>query len=466
MKTIERLHLVVFLPASLVFFLVLQAGGGERGVSLKTTMEKYKYWENPRVCSGCHWDKYSDWSRSQMSRSYTGDFFQAQFFKSALRDGVQDPDVKGVHEGCFGCHSPSAYLSGDIPAPPAVRADNFWDQRSGDRYMAERGVFCDFCHTIEGYEGYSKGREPFLHNYQSAATPEVDPKRADLEFPWSPYHETELSELHEEAEFCGICHNELNPHGLWIKATHLEYLKGPYPNKNIVCQDCHMPPRQGKPAKMGPARDENSEHWFGGGFTTFVQGAAKVSIHLDIYELKGGQKVGFDVEVYDVATGHKFPTGASEERDVWLHVGVYDMEGNELDHIKVPPNPEDPHDRYFITSNSKTAYPTHSKYSDPIIRDSLVEGDRLYHSAFLDSDGNMTYAQWHAVKDVENRLDPLERRLEHYVWNVPERLKGKTVTLRAVLSYRRMPDSYANYLGIRTRPKLEVGRDEVRLRIQ
>ena len=78
----------------------------------------------------------------------------------------------------------------------------------------------------------------------------------------------------------------------------------------------------------------------------------------------------------------------------------------------------------------------------------------------------MTYAQWYAVEDVENRLDSLERRLEHYVWTVPERLKGKTVTLRAVLSYRRMPDSYANYLGIRTRPTLEVGRDEVRVRIE
>lgn len=466
MKKAAKWCLMVSLPGVLLFSLALQPQDEGKKKNLKTTMEKYKYWENPRVCSGCHWDKFSDWSRSQMSRAYTGDFFQAQFFKLALKSGQKDPDVKDVHEGCIGCHSPSAYLSGDIPPPQAADGDHFWDQKSGSRYIAERGVFCDFCHTIEGYEGDLKGKDPFNHNYHSAATPEVDPKRADLEFPWSPHHGTQLSELHEEAEFCGICHNELNPFGIWVKASHLEYLEGPYPNKNIVCQDCHMPPRQGKPAKMGPGRDENSEHWFGGGFTSFVEGAAKVTIHIDEYELKPNDKIEFDVEVYDVATGHNFPTGASEERDVWLHVGIYDDEGKELEHIQIQPNPEDPNDKYFITSNSKTAYPTHSRFSEPLERDCLVEGDRIYHSVFLDSDGNVTYAQWYAAKEVENRFKPLEKRVEHYRWTVPERLKEITVIIRAVLSYRRMPDSYANYLGIRTRPTLEVGRDEVRIRIE
>jgi len=45
-------------------------------------------------------------------------------------------------------------------------------------------------------------------------------------------------------------------------------------------------------------------------------------------------------------------------------------------------------------------------------------------------------------------------------------LSGKDVILRGVLNYRRMPDSYAKYLGIDPRPSLEVGRDEVRFLVK
>ena len=466
MKRIDKYSFLFSLPVLLILFLGLQSSHRSAEVTLKERMEIYKHWENPRVCTGCHMEKFSDWSKSQMSRAFTGDFFQSQFFNLALKNGLEDPSLQNVHEGCIGCHSPSAYIAGDIPPPQSMRWDNFWNQTTGSRYMAERGVFCDFCHTIERYEGSLSGKDPYNHSYISIATPEVDPKLADLEFPWSPHHETQLSELHEEAEFCGICHNELNPFDVWVKATHLEYMEGPYPARGIVCQDCHMPPRPGgKPAKMGPARDENSEHFFYGGFTSFVEGAAKVSILLDRYELKSGEKIEFDVEVYDVATGHNFPSGASEERDVWLHVSVVDNTGKELAHIKVPPNPDDPNDHYFITSNEKVAHPTHSKLSEPFERDCLPEGDRIYHSVFLDSDGNMTYGQWYATQDVNNRFKPLETKTEHFSWTVPEKLKGRSCTLRALLSYRRMPDSYADYLGIQRRPILEVGRDEVRIEI-
>ena len=95
----------------------------------------------------------------------------------------------------------------------------------------------------------------------------------------------------------------------------------------------------------------------------------------------------------------------------------------------------------------------------------MPEGDRLYHSAFIDSDGNFTYGQWYATKDIENRLKPLEERIEKYQWTVLDRFAGQTVVLRAVLNYRRTPDSYAKFLGIPTRPTLEVSRDERFLKI-
>jgi mono/diheme cytochrome c family protein len=445
----------VFLFLSFVY--VAQSEYSQK-ITTGDTQKKYNHYDNPQVCLGCHIEKFETWETSQMSRALTADFFQAQYNKLAVVDADRDKDVEGLKAGCIGCHSPSAYKAGDSP-PSLVepkKIDSFWDQKGGIKLYAERGVFCDFCHTIEDFEGTS----PFNHNYISNATPEIDPKRGDLEFPWSPYHETQRSEIHEDPRFCGICHNELNDFGIWVKATEIEYQEGPYPAEYIACQDCHMPPIAGKPAKMGPARDEHHDHWFGGGFSGFVEGAAKVSLDFPGTVYETGDTIEFTVKVLHQAPGHNFPTGASEERDVWLHVAIFDKTGKELEHIRVPLDPKNPDDKYFVTTNEKVAYPTHSRYSEPIERDCLPEGDRIYHSAFIDSDGNFTYAQWYATKDIENRLRPLEERIEHYEWTVPEKFGGKTIVLRAVLNYRRMPDSYAKYLGIPTRPTIEVCRDE------
>ena len=88
----------------------------------------------------------------------------------------------------------------------------------------------------------------------------------------------------------------------------------------------------GKPAKMGAAREENHDHWFGGGFAEFVEGAAKVRIEPAEKEASAGEDIHFKIVVHSLATGHKFPTGSVEERDVWLHVTLVDKEFKEIAH--------------------------------------------------------------------------------------------------------------------------------------
>jgi hypothetical protein len=398
--------------------------------------------------------------------------------------------MKDLAGDCIGCHSPSAFLSGQIPPPRSRLGDNSWNQdwpwltsfrslgqlKQGmnseavnppdqPRYRnslpvskegADRGVFCDFCHSIKGISA----RQPFNHNYRPDAGPGRNTKRADLEFPWAPYHETQVSELFESADLCGICHNEQNTFGVWVKATHREWSDTMYADRDLVCQWCHMPPREGKPAKMGRERPWNHGHWFGGGFTGFVEGAARVKLRFYEQSVPAGDTIPLEVTISDIATGHLFPTGATEERDVWLHVAVCDADGEEIQHIRVPPNPGDPNDRYFITSDRPEAYPSHSSYSQAISRDSLPEGDRIYQDVFLDSNGNATFGQWYAVRIVGNRLEPGETRTETYSWNVPEYLAGRQVRLRATLWYRRMADSHAEILGIEKRPHLLVSQDE------
>jgi hypothetical protein len=196
-----------------------------------------------------------------------------------------------------------------------------------------------------------------------------------------------------------------------------------------------------------------------------VEGAARVKIRSYEERVSPGQTVPIEITISDIATGHYFPTGATEERDVWLRVAIYGEDGQELQHIPVPPNPTDPNDRYFITSNRPEAYPSHSSYSQAIARDSLPEGDRIYQDVFLDSNGNVTFGQWYAVRVVGNRLEPDETRVENYTWTVPAFLSGREVQLKATLWYRRMADSHADILGIDKRPHLLVSEEIKRVRV-
>ncbi len=453
------------------------------------------HWDDPYDCVGCHQERFADWSSSQMSRSYTGDFFQAQFFKYVVKDSARDPQVKDAAADCIGCHAPSAFLSGVLMPPASTRPDNAWNpawpwpdsyrtigqlktgledkqltERPAQTYRnvvptvkqgADRGVFCDFCHSTKSIAG----RQPFNHNYIADAGPGRNTKRADLEFPWAPYHKTQVSELFETADLCGMCHDERNSFGVWVKTTYQEWLETDYAEREIVCQWCHMPPREGKPAKMGRERPWNHAHWFGGGFSGFVEGAARAKLKVPQESVTPGTTVPLEITISDIATGHLFPTGSTEERDVWLRLAVVDAEGNELQHIPVTPNPQDPNDRYFITSNAMEAYPSHSDHSEVLARDSLPEGDRIYQDVFLDSNGKVTFGQWYAVRIIGNRLEPGETRVEKYSWQVPEHLAGQEVRLRATLKYRRVADSHAAIMGIEKRPHLLVSQDEKVVRI-
>ena len=216
----------------------------------KNQAKPYHFFEDPKVCEGCHVEKFKRWNVSQHSKAFTGDFFQKQFYDLVLASESFAPEVANVKEGCIGCHSPGAFLAGELIPPRTNKMDNFWNKGDGDKSMADRGVFCDFCHTISHF----KNQPPFNHDYVSAATEAVDTKFGDLEFPWSPHHKTATSEIYEDPMMCSSCHNELNPYNIWVKATFTEYEESVYPAQGIICQTCHMQPMGGKPAKMGIAR--------------------------------------------------------------------------------------------------------------------------------------------------------------------------------------------------------------------
>ena len=71
----------------------------------------------------------------------------------------------------------------------------------------------------------------------------------------SPGHAIAVGPYLATAEFCGTCHNEKDPFGQWVKATHLEWQDSPQGRAGVVCQDCHMPPAAGNSAPESGGAD-------------------------------------------------------------------------------------------------------------------------------------------------------------------------------------------------------------------
>ena len=450
----KRLFLYQLLLIS--FLLIITTGSA-------FTRPSYENYEDPSICMGCHIDLFKQWSASSMAKGMTNTFMQAQYFKLALPDGKADKKVEGIIGGCIGCHSPASFVVGDIPPQSAEK-----------NTPANRGVFCDFCHTVTGM----KGEVPVNFNYT------IDPgkiKRGPFKDSNSPYHDTTYSEFHTKAKFCGMCHDEVNPFDVKVKATYTEWKEGPYAKKGIQCQDCHMTPAgrlgdDGKPhyasgivAIGGPEREKYFTHRFPGAHTPGqVEGTIKLDISSVKETVRPGDIVTITVKLTNEKVGHIFPSGSSEERQLWLHLTATDQ--NRINHIPwEASNPKDPEATYGVTSN-KPAYQGLEKNINPgkifsgFSRDALPEGDRFYHLFFEDSDGYLTLSQYYATKIVhDNRLKPKETRVETYKWEIPSDVAKGEIFIDAKLNYRYMPQSFADYLEIGEIPIFEVAKKRLTL---
>lgn len=439
----------------------------------------YYFYEDPATCTRgrmgmmCHANKFQQWQTDQHARAWTGDFMVAQYYDLARRDGDLDPKVAKIKVGCVGCHSPSAYMAmGDNlmnEAPPRPAGiENAWNMLPGNKIYADRGVFCDFCHTVSAVAD-----PPVNFNYTSAATAAVDPKRGPrlrMGGGGMAPHGTIYSPLHDDPKICGTCHDEIDPFDQLVKGTYTEWLDSPY-SPDTRCQDCHQ--RNAHMAgMMGGGMMGGYEMNFKGGFSPWVEGVASLAIASPI-TASSDQALDFTITVTNDKVGHEFPTGSEEERQLWIHVTATDEAGHSW-HIPVTQEPDttdptEPNHEYWVTTNDVVAWPSpNPEIGKAIARDGLPEGDRIYHSIFISPDytgSKITYAQYYADQIFSNRLKPREPRIENYSWEIPPEASG-SLTISAVLNYRRMPDSMADFLGIDRRPIVRVNSANAVVRLQ
>ena len=294
-------------PTWIVMPILILAGlvvVGSRIQAADLASRSYEDYDTPEFCgASCHVDFYRQWKQAMMSQAYTHHWDEIEYFKLAVPHAEKDAVVAEVKAGCNICHTPLAFMAGDVPPPTP-------DKQS----RANESVSCEVCHSITGFAG----DVPFNGNYTSEPGTKKFGPRSTGE---SPAHEMVKSEFLATAEFCGTCHNEKSPYGVWVKSTHLEWKEGPYAAQGVLCHDCHMTYAPSQTASMGPIYPDASQHLFHGAHDNGkVKGTVELRIYPDIVEAEPGETVKFTCALFNQKTGHKFPSGSVEDRIVWLHV--------------------------------------------------------------------------------------------------------------------------------------------------
>ena len=419
---------VLFLLPCLIQAQEIKAGGEALGT------RSYDDYSKPAFCgTSCHVDFYQQWQQAMMSQAYTHHWDEVEYFKLAVPHAEKDAKVAEVKAGCNGCHAPIAFLAGDVP-PPKPEMNS----------RANESVSCDVCHTVTGFAG------DVPHNFNFISSPgniKYGPRSTGN----SPEHEIKKSDFLQTAEFCGTCHNEMSPYGVWVKSTHLEWKEGPYSKQGVQCQDCHMTKAEGYSAELGKKYPDVWQHLFHGAHDPGkVRGTIELRIHPDIREAEPTEAVKFTIALFNQKTGHKFPTGSVEDRIVWMHVEAVDAEGN-VYHLPVDKKGF-AGEEYTIGADVLAYQDMGIALNDPnfagVQRDGIPVGDRIFRMAYFDPQGRMTIQQWNtASQGVDYRIGPRETKLETCTFTLPANVKPGKMKITAVLNYQKLIKPVADFLG-------------------
>ena len=393
----------------------------------------YDDYEKPAACKSCHTDLYQQWTQAMMSQAYTHHWDEIEYFKLAVPHAERDPVVADVKAGCNGCHAPLAFLAGDVPPP-----------RPEENSRANESVSCDLCHTLVGFDGDT----PF--NYNNISIPgrlKYGPKPG-LE---SPHHDTEYNEFTMKAEFCGTCHNERSPYGVWVKSTHLEWKEGPYSEQGVPCQTCHMPKAWGRSAKMAEEGWVGQHLFHGAHDPGKLAGAIEMRMHPEEREVDARDPVVIKVQLHNAKAGHKIPTGSVEDRILWLHVTATDSEGKVYN---LPVDKKGFDGEEYTIADEVLAYQDMGvPLDDPgfkgVQRDGVPVGDRIFRMPYFDPQGRMTIMQWNTKSlGTDYRIGPRETKVETYTWMIPDDLTLGRVTFKAELNYRLLVKPVGDFLEV------------------
>lgn len=376
----------------------------------------------PDTCSGCHGLIYNQYRDTMHAYAFVDPFYWSEA-KLAGEEAGED-----VRNFCHSCHAAAAVMIEKIP-----------EDANKASQLAKAGVICDFCHSVTEVTGDG--------NVNFTLETATNTKRGPYKDSYSPFHLTEYSEIHTKAEFCAGCHDVFHPvNGLPIEQPYREWKEGPYAEKGIVCQDCHMTPGPGvtKPnpgvvAVKGPEREHYFTHNTAGAnvfmanylgheeIARLAEERLKAAATIEISSKRqDGNQAAVTVKVTNVGAGHKIPTGLTNFRHMWIELTVTDASG-------------------------KVIYASGVLDKDG----NLPKDAHIFHTVFGDASGKPTDKVWEAEKILfDNRIPPGQSAEEVFEFVIPSGAK-KPLTIKARLLYRSAPQYIVDKL-MEDKPKVPV----------
>ncbi len=274
---------------------------------------------DPESCQQCHPVHYTEWSGSMHAYAADDPVFRAMNARGQR-------ETKGKLGGfCVQCHAPIAFRSGASS-----------DGLNLDKVPAsQRGVTCFFCHAAAAVHGPDDAPVDLADDevLRGAIRDPVD----------NPAHDADYSPLLDRAQFepsaslCGSCHDIVTAAGVGLERTYLEWQASQFHTGNgtgpLNCGDCHMH----KKTPDVPVADfpgvktrHLHEHTWPGvdvALTPFPQQKEQLAAVSYLASTPMCAKICLQppsnilsVWLENTTAGHNFPSGAAQDRRVWVEI--------------------------------------------------------------------------------------------------------------------------------------------------
>lgn len=319
-------------------------------------------------CAECHRKEYKEWASSIHAITGPDVIYENAITVNELGSEHGGDLATEKVRWCDGCHEPLGILAGEGTPLPVV----------GPNEALEEGATCIVCHTAVASQplignGALTLKFNEMHRYLDPALIMAAPEEHAIAMQAKTHNP-----LMGQSEMCGSCHTEIRPtrvngdFPLHLQETFDEWRLSDYAEAGIQCQDCHMHP---DPAayiaglKRGERPERVVSHRFVGnnylltasdmlgakiaelrggwvpGRNVFMSGdewLADLQVQQDLIvkllqvaadiriEHKNTDSAGTDLEVIvtNSGAGHYLPTGALDQRHMWVQLIATDSDGN------------------------------------------------------------------------------------------------------------------------------------------
>lgn len=273
---------------------------------------------DPNNCLPCHADQFREWSSSMHAYAAEDPVFIAMN-KRMLRETNGESATF-----CVGCHAPMALRLG-------LTKDG---SNLAELPTAVRGVTCYFCHAADDVQGTHNNPLHLAEDGQLRGGIHDPAKSMPHRGVYSKLHDREVP---ESSSLCGACHDVVTPHGAHIERTFDEWKNSLYAKPGqLACGKCHMEGRDGKAAQAADAPIRRvHDHSMAGvdiALTPFfgadvqratVQRLLDSTILTKLCVKQTPLGITVDVTLDNAFAGHAFPSGANQDRRVWVELFAY-----------------------------------------------------------------------------------------------------------------------------------------------